>query len=219
MHGHRRRRADKAGAGPTARAAAELQGRNHISNHLDFSKKLHVDKMMSEVPGFRTHVETSIGNRESAWREQALAEFRRNGGRPVSISVETRTEDFGFTKGENLNWFFAVGSTRSNVTGVVTVVPDANGEPRVGLDYQANAWDRYNWDEHKAVTIDFPGLSGLSIPDGEMARLHTTGIAREFDMAGSSSVKHHDLGGATPNHGPLPQPDEPGRSGPYGPRS
>ncbi|WP_405805094.1 hypothetical protein OG729_07665 [Streptomyces sp. NBC_00210] len=30
---------------------------------------------------------------------------------------------------------------------VVTVVPDANGEPKVGPDYQANAWDRYNWDK------------------------------------------------------------------------
>ncbi|MFD4831593.1 hypothetical protein ACFWPV_17325 [Streptomyces uncialis] len=199
---------------------ADIKGDNDASRHMAHylgnsgtDMELPVDKMMSEVPGFQTHVETSIGNREGKWREQALAEFRRNGGQPVSFSVETRTEDFMFSKSENLNWFFAVGSTRANVTGVVTVVPDANGDPRVGLDYQVNAWDRYNWDEDKAVTIDVPGLSGLSIPDGEMARLHTTGVAREFDMAGSSTVKHHDLGGATPNHGPLPQPDEPGRSG------
>ncbi|WP_329239336.1 hypothetical protein OHB07_25680 [Streptomyces sp. NBC_00111] len=46
-----------------------------------------------------------------------------------------------------------------------------------------------------------------------MARLHTTGIAQEFDMAGSSSVKHYDLGGSTPNQEPLPAPDEPGREG------
>ncbi|MFH9561819.1 hypothetical protein ACH4K7_36465 [Streptomyces globisporus] len=43
-----------------------------------------------------------------------------------------------------------------------------------------------------------------------MARLHTTGIAQEFDMAGSSSVKHYDLGGPAPNQDPLPQP---GREG------
>ncbi len=46
-----------------------------------------------------------------------------------------------------------------------------------------------------------------------MARLHTTGMAQEFDMAGGSSVKHYDLGGSAPNEGPLPAPDEPGRDG------
>ncbi|MFJ8887170.1 hypothetical protein ACIRJR_27700 [Streptomyces sp. NPDC102402] len=59
--------------------------------------------------------------------------------------METGNRDFNFSKNVNENWFYAVGATRSNVTGVVTVVPDASGEPKVGLDYQANAWDRYNW--------------------------------------------------------------------------
>ncbi|MEU7033481.1 hypothetical protein ABZ958_07330 [Streptomyces sp. NPDC046237] len=91
---------------------------------------------------------------------------------------------------------------------MVTVVPGADGEPRVGLDYQVNAWDRYNWDEGKGVTIGF-----LNIPDGQPARLHTTGLAQEFDMQGSSSVKHYDLGSATSNNDPLPAPDDPGREG------
>ncbi|MEU0630112.1 hypothetical protein [Streptomyces sp. NPDC005989] len=148
-----------------------------------------------------------------AWRDQALAEFRRNGGQPVSIPVETGNRDFGFTKDVDENRFYAVGSTRSDVTGVVTVVPDADGRPRVGLDHQANAWDRYNWDQDKGVTIGLPRGSDMSIPDGRMARLHTMGIAQEFDMAGSSSVKHYGLGASAPNHDPLPQPDEPGREG------
>ncbi|MGW1845658.1 hypothetical protein [Streptomyces sp. NPDC001966] len=169
--------------------------------------------MISELPGFRTHIENDIREHQDAWRDQALAEFKRNGGQPVSIPVETGNRDFSFTKDVDENWFYAVGSTRSNVTGVVTVVPDADGQPKVGLDYQANAWDRYNWDQDKGVTIDLPGGSDMSIPDGQMARLHTTGIAQEFDMAGSSSVKHYDLGTSAPNHDPLPQPDEPGREG------
>lgn len=200
--------------------AADWTGDNdaarHMAHYLGNSgtdMELPVDKMMSDVPGFRTHIEDGIREHQDAWREQALAEFRRNGGQPVSMQVETGNRDFSFTKDVSENWFYAVGSTRSNVTGVVTVVPDANGQPKVGLDYQANAWDRYNWDQNKGVTIDLPGGSDMSIPDGQMARLHTTGIAQEFDMAGSSSVKHYDLGGSAPNHGPLPQPDEPGREG------
>ncbi|MGW4230497.1 hypothetical protein ACWEF9_14620 [Streptomyces sp. NPDC004980] len=200
--------------------AADWKGDNdaarHMAHYLGNSgtdMELPIDKMMSEVPGFSAHIENSIRERQNEWREEALAEFRKNGGQPVSIPVETGNRDFNFSKNVNENWFYAIGATRSNVTGVVTVVPDANGEPKVGLDYQANAWDRYNWDEDKGVTIDVPGGSALSIPDGRMARLHTTGIAQEFDMAGSSSVKHYDLGGSAPNQGPLPAPDEPGREG------
>ncbi|MFJ9678331.1 hypothetical protein ACIRP2_09780 [Streptomyces sp. NPDC101194] len=188
----------------------------HMAHYLGNSgtdMELPVDKMMSDVPDFRDHIEDSIREHQDDWREQALEEFRKNGGRPVSIPVETANRDFSFQKDVNNNWFYAVGSTRSNVTGVITVVPDANGEPKVGLDYQANAWDRYNWDESKGVTINAPVMGDMSIPDGQMARLHTTGIAREFDMAGSSSSKHYDLGGSSSNHGPLPEPDQPGREG------
>ncbi|QCW79389.1 hypothetical protein EQG64_24850 [Streptomyces sp. S6] len=200
--------------------AADWKGDNDASRHMAHylansgtDMELPVDKMMSDVPDFRAHIEGSIAAHKDTWREQALAEFRRNGGRPVSIPVETSNRDFSFNQGVNENWFFAVGSTRSNVTGVVTVVPDASGEPKVGLDYQANAWDRYNWDENKGVNIGLPWGGGMDIPDGRMARLHTTGIAQEFDMAGSSSVKHYDLGGSAPTQGPLPAPDEPGREG------
>ncbi|MFB7912380.1 hypothetical protein [Streptomyces sp. NPDC056061] len=53
----------------------------------------------------------------------------------------------------------------------------------------------------------------MSIPDGQMARLHTTGVAREFDMSGSSSNKHYDLGGSDSNYDPLPEPSGPGPAG------
>ncbi|MGW4051123.1 hypothetical protein ACWENA_09860 [Streptomyces sp. NPDC004779] len=165
------------------------------------------------MPGFNAHIEEGIREHQAAWRDDALAEFRRHGGQPVSMPVETGNRDFSFTQDVDNNWFSAVGSTRSNVTGVVTVIPEENGQAKVGLDYQANAWDRYNWDESKGRTINLPWGSEIGVPDGQMARLHTTGIAQEFDMAGSSSVKHYDLGGPAPNQGSLPQPDQPGREG------
>ncbi|WP_086826734.1 hypothetical protein [Streptomyces sp. NRRL B-24572] len=185
----------------------------HMDHYLDNDGKpmnLPVDKMMADDDGFRKHIDGHIRMYQEEWREMALAEFKANGGKPVSIPVETpNINDYSFTKESNPNWFYAVGSTRANVTGVVTVVPDADGNPKVGLDYQANAWDRYNWDENKGVDI----FGVMDIPDGQMARLHTTGLAQEFDMSGSSSVKHYDLGSSTPNAGPLPEPDEPGREG------
>ncbi|EFL23257.1 conserved hypothetical protein [Streptomyces himastatinicus ATCC 53653] len=180
---------------------------HYLSNSGD-PMNLPVDKMMSDDEGFRHHIEDGIRQHQETWRTQALEEFKKNGGQPVAIPVETKNVDYSFDQATNQNWYYAVGSTRSNITGVVTVVTDAHGNPQVGLDYQANAWDRYNWDEGKGVNI-----GPMDIPDGQMARLHKTGLAQEFDMSGSSSVKHYDLGGDTPNEGPLPGPDKPGREG------
>ncbi|KPI10898.1 hypothetical protein OV450_3206 [Actinobacteria bacterium OV450] len=90
------------------------------------------------------------------------------------------------------------------MTGVVTVEPGADGEPVVGLDYQVNVWDRYNWDQGKGVTI-----GKFEIPDGEPAQQHKVGLAQEFNMAGSSSVKHYELGGGAA----VPAPGDPGRAG------
>ncbi|WP_236726205.1 MULTISPECIES: hypothetical protein [unclassified Streptomyces] len=125
--------------------AAGWKGDNDASRHMarylgnsGTGKELPVDKAASDVPDFRAHVEGSNAMHQDAWREQALAKFRRNGGQPVSIPVENTDRDFSFNQSVNENWFFAVGSTRSNVPGGVTVVPDADGEPRGGLDYQAD---------------------------------------------------------------------------------
>lgn len=183
----------------------------HMAHYLGNSGdpvKLPVDKMLWDDEGFRNHIDQSIRQNQSEWHKQALEEFRRNGGQPVAIPVESKNNDYSFSQTDDSNWFYAVGSTRSNVTGVVTVVPDADGKPKVGLDYQVNAWDRYNWDEGKGVSI-----GPMDIPDGQPARLHKTGLAQEFDMSGSSSVKHYDLGASVPNDEPLPGPDEPGREG------
>ncbi|MEV5337454.1 hypothetical protein AB0K93_03075 [Streptomyces sp. NPDC052676] len=43
-----------------------------------------------------------------------------------------------------------------------------------------------------------------------MARLHTTGLAREFDLRGSGSVRQYELGETS---GQLPDPKDPGRDG------
>ncbi len=28
-------------------------------------------------------------------------------------------------------------------------MPDTHGQPKITMDYQVNAWDRYNWDAGK----------------------------------------------------------------------
>ncbi len=52
-------------------------------------------------------------------------------------------------------------------------------------------------------------IGKFHIPDGEMGQQHKVGLAQEFNMAGSSSVKHYELGtGAA-----VPAPDDLGRAG------
>ncbi|MFJ3226387.1 hypothetical protein ACIPJS_23950 [Streptomyces sp. NPDC086783] len=190
---------------------ADWKGMTDASRHMAHylgnsgsSMNLPVDKMMADVPAFKSYVDDTVRLNQDEWRKQALDEFKKNGGKPVAFPVEAKQrEGFYFRQEDDANWFYAVGGANTNVTGVVTAVPDANGNPRIGIDYQANVWDRYNWDEGKGVNV-----GPLDIPDGEMAKLHRTGLAQEFDMAGSSSVEHYDLGSSQPNGDPMPGPDD-----------
>ncbi|MFJ3988443.1 hypothetical protein ACIPWY_07280 [Streptomyces sp. NPDC090032] len=189
---------------------ADWQGMTDASRHMAHylgnsgsDMRLPVDKMMKDVPDFERYVATIVRSRQDDWRDQALEEFRKNGGKPVAIPVDAKADEgFYFSEDRDSNWFYAVGGANSNVTGVVTAVPDANGNPKISVDYQANVWDRYNWDQGKGVNV-----GPLDIPDGDMAKLHRAGLAREFDMRGSSTVKHYDLGTSAPNDDPLPGPD------------
>ncbi|MER6350026.1 hypothetical protein ACWC10_30405 [Streptomyces sp. NPDC001595] len=176
----------------------------HYLNNSGSPMTLPVDKMMSDVPAFKSYVDDTVRLNQDDWRRQAQEEFRKNGGKPIAFPVEAKQpEGFYFTESLDKNWFYAVGGANTNVTGVVTAVPDEHGNPKITVDYQANVWDRYNWDEGKGVKV-----GPMEIPDGEMAKLHRVGLAQEFDMSGSSGVKHYDLGSAQPNDDPLPGPDE-----------
>ncbi|MFF2792805.1 hypothetical protein ACFVT6_39705 [Streptomyces sp. NPDC058049] len=88
---------------------------------------------------------------------------------------------------------------------MVTVVPGADGQPVVGLDYRVNVWDRHNWDEGKGVDV-----GPIHIRDGGMGQQHKVGLAQEFNMAGSSSVKHYELQASGSE---VPGPGDPGRTG------
>ncbi|MFE2283303.1 hypothetical protein ACFXDJ_03910 [Streptomyces sp. NPDC059443] len=162
---------------------------------------LDVDRMLSDDGKLRDVTAKARAAEQDEWRRQALEAFEKSGGKPVAIPVESLGQP---NTHEDRNWYLAVGSAMSNTTGVVTAVPGPDGKPQVGIDYQVNVWDRYNWDPGKATPI-----GPTTVTDADMARLHTTGLAREFDMRGSSSVQQHDLGPV----GNWPAPQDPGRDG------
>ncbi|RYJ20087.1 hypothetical protein CU044_7418 [Streptomyces sp. L-9-10] len=175
---------------------------NHYLEGSGDTLNLDVDRMLTDDETLRLTAETSVAAHQDRWRQQALEAFEQSGGKPVTIPVETPA--LGYTHSDR-NWYLAVGSGMSNTTGAVTVVPGADGRPQVALDYQVNVWDRYNWDPGKSTPI-----GPTTITDADMARLHTTGLAREFDMRGSGSTQHVELGSGP---APLPDPPDPGRDG------
>ncbi|MBY8865522.1 MULTISPECIES: hypothetical protein [Streptomyces] len=166
---------------------------------------LDVDRMMRDDVALRTAAEKSIRDHQDEWRRTALDAYEKSGGKPVTIPVETAGA--GYTHSDR-NWYLAVGSANTNTTGAVTVVPGPDGKPKVSLDYQVNVWDRYNWDPGKATKI-----GPTTVTDADMAHLHTTGLAKEYDMRGTGTVRHYDLGTGSGDSAPLPPPADPGRDG------
>jgi hypothetical protein len=187
----------------------DFVGHTDAAHHMDHYLRgtgtpldLDVDRMMRDDSALRRVAEESIRAHEDEWRRKALDAYRESGGRPVTIPVET--PGIGYTHADR-NWYLAVGSAGANTTGAVTVTPGADGTPRIGLDYRVNVWDRYNWDPGKSTQIE-----PTTITDADMARLHRTGLAKEYDMRGSGTVLHYELGTGS---GSLPDPADPGRDG------
>ncbi|MGW2989899.1 hypothetical protein [Streptomyces goshikiensis] len=193
----------------TMMAGGDLIGNTEASRNLAHylggtgtTLRLDIDRAMSDDSSFRSAVASDISNHQEQWKKEALDAFKKSGGAPVSIPVETKAVGGTF---EDRNWYLGVGSHMRNVSGNVSVVPDAHGQPKITMDYQVNVWDRYNWDAGKETPI-----GPVTIKDADMARLHTVGLAQEFDMHGTSSSRQHDLGSAGT---PDVSAGDPGRDG------
>ncbi|MEU0805605.1 hypothetical protein [Streptomyces sp. NPDC005970] len=164
------------------------QGARALAHYLGGSGKpldLDIDRMWDEDRGFRKAATENLAKHEDEWRQKALKAFEESGGRTVSIPVETKAE--GYEQGDP-DWNFAVGHAMVNNSGVVSVVPDEHGKPKVSLDYRVNVWDRYNWDDNTSFKI-----AGVTVTGAQMQGLHQTGLAQEFNMHGSSSTQWRDL--------------------------
>ncbi|MFD9717555.1 hypothetical protein [Streptomyces sp. NPDC059076] len=187
----------------------DLAGNDDAARHMDHylqgrggTVNLNVDRMLTDDPALRQVTQDTVDDDREKWRQQALKAFEESGGQPVAIPIESQPQSYSH---KDRNWYLAVGSAMTNTTGVVTVTPDSTGQPRVELSYQVNVWDRYNWDPGKVTPI-----AGTEVTDADMARLHTTGLAQEYNLRGSGSVQHYDLGSTER----LPKPREAGEATP-----
>ncbi|GAA1349703.1 hypothetical protein [Streptomyces beijiangensis] len=140
-----------------------------------------VDTMLDDLPDVQKTVDAQVGANADGWKAQALAEYERT-GKPVKLVQQTGWQ--GATASEDPDWYHAVGSFHYNTIAQVEVVPGPDGEPKTTIRYETHVYDRYNWDAQKGTPV--PAMGNVS--DAEMARLHQSGQAKEYDMGGQSKV-------------------------------
>ncbi|WP_329377248.1 hypothetical protein OG625_06635 [Streptomyces sp. NBC_01351] len=74
---------------------------------------------------------------QDEWKREALDAFERSGGAPVSIPVEYRAPGPPLEDGpnfQNRDWYLGVGAYQRVVSGEVSVVPGADGKPKINMD-------------------------------------------------------------------------------------
>jgi hypothetical protein len=187
----------------TVAMTAEAMGMNnaarHINHYLGNSGSpitVDVEDIFHDVPSFKEHVDADLAWRDEQLRKQALDKFNAGGGQPVTVPFGTGWNGYYLTKEESQDWYFAMGGISYSVTGTVTAVPDADGRPKLTMHYQVHVHDRYNWDAGKAAEV-----GPITIEDTQMGRLHTVGLAWEYDVDGTSDAYSRDLGHSEPGPG------------------
>ncbi|MFF1902503.1 hypothetical protein [Kitasatospora sp. NPDC058218] len=183
--GDRTTRAEVSAMAAAGSLAGYTDAARHMQHYLDGSGEplsLDVERMLRDDATFRAQVTDSLASSQAAWRQTALDAFARSGGAPVAVPVETPVFHRTINSDDQRNWYLAVGSHPYVASGVVTAEPGPGGNPKLSVQYQVNVWDRYNWDPGKGTPI-----AGINVSDSDLAKLHETGLAREFDMSGRST--------------------------------
>ncbi|MGO4423877.1 hypothetical protein AB4Z54_35630, partial [Streptomyces sp. MCAF7] len=93
-------------------AGMDAAARNlmHYLDNSGTTLDLPIDEMMKGDDAFRGTTINALVDYEDKWREAGLAEFKKSGGRPVAIPVETVNSSYRFSRSGNENWYLAVGS-------------------------------------------------------------------------------------------------------------
>lgn len=188
-----------------ASAGARVAGLNNAANHLDHylnnsgeTLALDPDRIMNDEPNLKLHFDAIITG-----LIRAVAANLADHGRPVQFQSRN-WEHYTFN---DRDWYLAIGSVEASACGVVTLAAadQANSEPRISVVFQCHLFDRYNWDGTKTTEI-----GGFTWSDRQLGALHTAGLAKEFDMVGSSAVRHYE--GVLPSFGALSLPAGSGHS-------
>lgn len=142
----------------------------HYFNNTGRPYTIDLEGMVDEVPTAKKMMEFEVD------QAKAFVETLP----PGTHQITSRTAESSYNyKEESKNWFYAVGGYSVWGKGVATVTA-APGGNEYTLEFEYKFFDRYNWDNGKAVTI-----AGIEITDAFMGEFHKQGLAREYDEIGS----------------------------------
>jgi len=150
--------------------------RHYLGNSGD-TQVIDPDRIAGDVSQFQRHLETQVQNAVEATAEQAVVD----GDFGCPIPFITGWSGFYIDSGMSQDWFYALGGLSTAATGLVTVTQ--GNPPRVEVRFQSHLFDRYNWDEGKSTQI-----GPFTITDEQLAELHRAGVAREYDVVGSTET-------------------------------
>ncbi|NJM62212.1 MAG: hypothetical protein HC849_21640 [Oscillatoriales cyanobacterium RU_3_3] len=175
------RGADLFEAGGSPNAARHMR---HYLNNTGETLKVNVDYMLRDLPDFKKLFETQIALAKQEANTRITA---GNQTEPIQFSISSQWDldkkHYADPKNKG-DWYWAIGGFYYRYTALIETSPPLkpNGETTVKMTTQIHVFDRYNWDGGKSVNI-----GGIKITDEALAELHKVGLAKEYNINGSSS--------------------------------
>lgn len=143
-----------------------------VQHYLDGSGKpveVEPQQMMDQIPAFRKDVDGTLKN-----------DVGNRGDGPFTTGWSSTAPDPG-DGDSSTEWYYALNHFQYRLVG-----EKAGGE----ITYHVEVKKRYDWgipSEHRAtVSGGGPGPLGMNLEQADIAHLHSSGMARDFDVSGTS---------------------------------
>jgi hypothetical protein len=171
--------------------AAELGGLTNAARHMRHylgntgnPLTVNVNNMMRDVPDLTTAYSKQLTLAKEAANKKIAQMGNITKTQSFQVTGEQMTNVY-CDKEISADWFYAIGGfTYWYNTAEGTVVPTKDGKVQVQMMYTLHVYDRYNWDKVKSVNI-----LGIQVKDEELGRLHRVGLAREYEINGTSTPR------------------------------
>lgn len=169
--------------------AADTIGMNNAARHMRHYLGNSGDTLWVDPARMAADMPRNAALMDAAFQQDVVARARAHvaanwTGETMHFQITTpwRSDTYA-TQADSSDWFYAVGGYSYAHTASVTVRADQNGRPVITIEADRHIFDRYNWDEGKSVTI-----AGIRVTDEQLGRLHETGLAREFEVRGTTRL-------------------------------
>ncbi|MPZ96822.1 MAG: hypothetical protein GEU96_18420 [Propionibacteriales bacterium] len=169
-------------------AARHLQ---HFLDNTGDDLTVDVESILGDIARFRSDVLKQVEDTALPWVERGI-DKRLYGDH---LTFKTGWKTFRVWTKQNPDWYYAIGGFKFSVTGYVVV--SSGSPPTAVAHYKVHVFDRYNWDTRE---------KSARSTDMVMGSLHEAGLAREYDIVGSTGKQVLSVPRPRPSPSPGPSP-------------